>query len=179
MNMKVFKIFVIVLMVSLAATSASVAQELKFGHLNVQQLISELPEKQAADKELQSEAQKLQNQLQVMSQELDEKYKNYMTQRDSLSDLIRSTREKEIQDYDQRIQNFNKLAQQSLSQKEQQLLQPIIEKVEKAINAVGEEQGFIYIFDTSSQVILYNSDQSVDCQDMVKAKLKEMNNAPQ
>ncbi|MBZ4676412.1 MAG: molecular chaperone Skp [Anaerophaga sp.] len=179
MNMKVFKVFAIVFMVSLAAASVSVAQELKFGHLNVQQLISELPEKQAADKELQSEAQKLQNQLQVMSQELDEKYKNYMTQRDSLSDLIRSTREKEIQDYDQRIQNFNKLAQQSLSQKEQQLLQPIIEKVEKAINAVGEEQGFIYIFDTSSQVILYNSDQSVDCQDMVKAKLKEMNNAPQ
>ncbi|WP_010423533.1 OmpH family outer membrane protein [Anaerophaga thermohalophila] len=179
MNMKVFKVFAIVFMVSLAAASVSVAQELKFGHLNVQQLISELPEKQAADKELQSEAQKLQNQLQVMSQELDEKYKNYMTQRDSLSDLIRSTREKEIQDYDQRIQNFNKLAQQSLSQKEQQLLQPIIEKVEKAINAVGEEQDFIYIFDTSSQVILYNSDQSVDCQDMVKAKLKEMNNAPQ
>lgn len=179
MNMKVFKVFAIVLVVSMVAAFASDAQELKFGHLNVQQLISELPEKQAADKELQSEAQKLQNQLQVMSQELDEKYKNYMTQRDSLSDLIRSTREKEIQDYDQRIQNFNKLAQQSLSQKEQQLLQPIIEKVEKAINAVGEEQGFIYIFDTSSQVILYNSDQSVDCQDMVKAKLKEMNNAPQ
>jgi outer membrane protein len=43
MNMKVFKIFAIVLMVSLATASASVAQELKFGHLNVQQLISELP----------------------------------------------------------------------------------------------------------------------------------------
>jgi outer membrane protein len=179
MNMKVFKIFAIVLMVSLATASASVAQELKFGHLNVQQLISELPEKQAADRELQSEAQKLQNQLQVMSQELDEKYKNYMAQRDSLSDLIRSTREKEIQDYDQRIQNFNKLAQQSLSQKEQELLQPIIEKVEKAINAVGEEQGFIYIFDTSSQVILYNSDQSIDCEELVKAKLEEMNTSPE
>jgi outer membrane protein len=179
MNMKVFKIFAFALMISMAAASSSVAQELKFGHLNVQQLISEMPEKQAADKELQSEAQKLQNQLQVMSQELDEKYKNYMAQRDSLSDLIRSTREKEIQDYDQRIQNFNRLAQQSLGQKEQELLQPILEKVEKAINAVGEEQGFIYIFDTSSQVILYNSDQSVDCAEMVKAKLEEMNASPQ
>jgi outer membrane protein len=97
-----------------------------------------------------------------------------MAQRDSLSQLIRSTREKEIQDYDQRIQNFNKLAQQSLSQKEQELLQPIIEKVEKAIQAVGEEQGFIYIFDLSSQVILYNSDQSVDCEELVKAKLATM-----
>ncbi|WP_234408444.1 OmpH family outer membrane protein [Marinilabilia salmonicolor] len=142
--------------------------------MNVQKLITELPEKQTADKELQAEAKKLQSQLQVMSQELDDKYSNYMAQRDSLSQLIRSTREKEIQDYDQRIQNFNKLAQQSLSQKEQELLQPIIEKVEKAIQAVGEEQGFIYIFDVSSQVILYNSDQSVDCEELVKSKLATM-----
>ena len=171
--MKVFKLFAVVLLVALSAATSS-AQELKFGHLNVQQLIAELPAKQAADKELQAEAQKLQSQLQVMSKELDEKYSTYMSQRDSLSQLIRSTREKEIQDYDQRIQNFNKLAQQSLSQKEQELLQPIIQKVEKAIKAVGEEQGFVYIFDVSSQVILYNSDQSVDCEEMVKAKLNEM-----
>jgi outer membrane protein len=171
--MKVFKLFVVVLLISLSAAGTS-AQELKFGHINVQKLISELPAKQDADKELQSEAKKLQSQLQVMSKELDEKYSAYMTQRDSLSDLIRSTREKELQDYDQRIQNFNKLAQQSLSKKEQDLLQPIIEKVQKAIQAVGEEQGFIYIFDISSQVVLYNSDKSVDCEEMVKAKLKEM-----
>jgi outer membrane protein len=171
--MKVFKLFVVVLLISLSAVGTS-AQELKFGHINVQKLISELPAKQDADKELQSEAKKLQSQLQVMSKELDEKYSAYMTQRDSLSDLIRSTREKELQDYDQRIQNFNKLAQQSLSKKEQDLLQPIIDKVQKAIQAVGEEQGFIYIFDISSQVVLYNSDKSVDCEEMVRAKLKEM-----
>ncbi len=171
--MKVFKLFAVVLLVALSAATSS-AQDLKFGHLNVQKLITELPEKQSADTELQAEAKKLQSQLQVMSQELDDKYSNYMAQRDSMSQLIRSTREKEIQDYDQRIQNFNKLAQHSLSQKEQELLQPIIEKVEKAIQAVGEEQGFIYIFDVSSQVILYNSDQSVDCEELVKTKLGTM-----
>jgi outer membrane protein len=116
--MKVFKLFAVVLLIALSAASAS-AQDLKFGHLNVQKLITELPAKQVADKELQSEAKKLQSQLQVMSQELDDKYSTYMAQRDSMSQLIRSTREKEIQDYDQRIQNFNKLAQQSLGQKEQ------------------------------------------------------------
>jgi outer membrane protein len=172
MNMKIFKIFAAVLVISI--TTAASAQELKFGHINIQKVIAELPEKQAADRELESEAKKLQSQLQVMSQELDQKYSNYMEQRDSMSQLIRSTREKEIQDYDQRIQNFNKLAQQSLTQKEQELLEPIVTKVENAIEAVGEEEGFIYIFDMSSQVILYNSEQSVDCENMVKAKLDEM-----
>ncbi len=168
--MKIFKLLLVA--VILSATAGVSAQNLKFGHINVQEFISALPAKQVADKELQSEAQKLQNQLKVMSEELDNKYKDYMLQRDSLSELIRSTREKEIQDYDQRIQNFNRLAQQSIGQKEQELLQPIVEKVQKAIDEVGKEQGFIYIFDTSSQVVLYNSDQSVDCAPLVEAKLK-------
>jgi len=171
--MKVLKLFVTVVIL-LVVTTGTMGQELKFGHLNVQKLISELPEKQAADRELQSEAKQLQQQLQVMREELDQKYSNYMEQRDSMSQLVRSTREKEIQDYDNRIQNFNRMAQQSLSEKEQELLQPIIDKVEKAVQAVGEEEGFIYIFDISSQMILYNSEQSVDCEDMVKAKLEEM-----
>jgi len=171
--MKVFKLFVTVVVLIVMTTGAT-GQELKFGHLNVQKLISELPEKQAADKELRSEAEQLQQQLQVMRQELDQKYSNYMEQRDSMSKLVRSTREKEIQDYDQRIQNFNQMAQQSLSEKEKELMQPIIDKVERAVQAVGDEEGFIYIFDVSSQMILYNSDQSVNCEDMVKAKLEEM-----
>ncbi|MFO8000004.1 MAG: OmpH family outer membrane protein [Marinilabilia sp.] len=171
--MKVFKLFAAVVVLLVMTTSVS-AQELKFGHLDVQGFISELPEKQAADRELRSEAEQLQSQLQVMRQELDEKYSNYMEQRDSMSKLIRSTREKEIQDYDQRIQNFNKMAQESLSEKEEELLQPVIEKVERAIEMVGEEEGFIYIFDVSSDMILYNSDQSVDCEDMVKEKFEEM-----
>ncbi len=167
--MKIFRLLLVA--VILSTTAGLSAQNLKFGHINVQELITSLPAKQVADKELNSEAQKLQNQLKVMSEELDKKYKDYMLQRDSLSELIRSTREKEIQDYDQRIQNFNRLAQQSLEQKEHELLQPIVEKVQKAIDEVGKEQGFIYIFDTSSQVVLYNSDQSVDCAPLVKAKL--------
>ncbi|MFW6267768.1 MAG: OmpH family outer membrane protein [Marinilabiliaceae bacterium] len=171
--MKVFKLFVAVVAL-FVVTTGSTAQELKFGHLNVQKVISELPEKQSADKELRSEAEQLQQQLQVMREELDQKYSNYMEQRDTMSKLVRSTREKEIQDYDQRIQNFNQMAQESLSEKEEELLQPIIDKVERAIQAVGDEEGFIYIFDVSSQMILYNSDQSVNCEDMVKAKLEEM-----
>jgi outer membrane protein len=63
------------------------------------------------------------------------------------------------------------MAQQSLAQKEQQLLGPIIEKVQKAINEVGTESGLVYIFDLGSQVILYHSSQSVDVAPLVKAKL--------
>lgn len=170
--MKSMKYFVAVLFLCAGLTSFS--QELKFGHIDVQKLIKELPEKIEADKALQKEANNLQNNLKVMSEDLDKKYAEYMAQRDTLSELIRVTKEKEIQDYDQRIRNFSTLAQQNLQQKEQQLLQPIIEKTQKAIDAVGAENGFIYIFDISSKVVIYHSTKSVDCEPLVKAKLVEV-----
>ena len=167
--MKLIKIFILTVIVAFAGKVS--AQELKFGHINIQKLVTELPEKKAADAQLQAEAAKLQDQLKVMSEDLDKKYTTYLAQRDSLPDLIRATKEKEIQDLDTRIKQYNQMAQQTLAQKEQQLLQPIMQKVQNAITEVGQEQGLIYIFDVSSQVVLYHSDQSIDCEPLVKAKL--------
>jgi len=167
--MKLIKIFILTVIV--AFSGKVTAQELKFGHINIQKLVTELPEKKAADAQLQAEAAKLQDQLKVMSEDLDQKYTTYLAQRDSLPDLIRATKEKEIQDLDTRIKQYNQMAQQTLAQKEQQLLQPIMQKVQNAITEVGQEQGLIYIFDISSQVVLYHSDKSIDCEPLVKAKL--------
>ncbi|TLX76926.1 OmpH family outer membrane protein [Labilibacter sediminis] len=167
--MKAIKLLLVVAAVMIS--SGTFAQELKFGHVNIQKLVAELPEKVAADQKLQAEAQKLEQNLKVMNEELDTKYTDYMEKRDTLPELIRATKEKEIQEISQRLQNFQMLAQQNLQQQEQQLLQPIIEKVQKAIDEVGAENGFIYIFDVSSRVVVYHSDQSVDVENLVKTKL--------
>jgi outer membrane protein len=156
----------------LLITSAITAQELKFGHINVQELIMELPDKKDADTKLQAEAQILQDRLKVMSEEHEKKYRDYIAQRETMPELIRTTMEKEIQDIEQRLQNYQLMAQQTLQKKEQELYQPILEKVQRAIDAVGQEQGLIYIFDISSQVVLYHSEKSLDCGPLVKAKLK-------
>ncbi|WP_430810684.1 MULTISPECIES: OmpH family outer membrane protein [unclassified Carboxylicivirga] len=167
--MKLIKLIVIVVAVAFAGKVE--AQELKFGHVNIQELVQQLPDKVAADKQLQAEATKLQEQLQVMQKDLQAKYSDYMTSRDTLPDLIRATKEKEIQDYEQRMQQYSQMAQQTLGQKEGQLLQPIITKVQKAIDEVGQENGLIYIFDISTQVVVYHSNKSIDCAPLVKAKL--------
>ncbi len=167
--MKSIKLLLVV--ATIFVCSSAIAQELKFGHVNVQKLVAELPAKMDADKKLQAEAQKLDQNLKVMSEELDAKYTDYMEKRDSLPELIRATKEKEIQEINTRLQNFQQLAQQNLQQQEQQLLQPIIESVQKAIDEVGAENGFIYIFDVSSRVVIYHSDKSVDVEELVKAKL--------
>ncbi len=167
--MKSIKLLLVV--VTILVSSSAFAQELKFGHVNIQKLVAELPAKVEADKTLQQEAQKLESNLKVMNEELEAKYTDYMEKRDSLPELIRATKEKEIQEINSRLQNFQVMAQQDLQKKEQALLQPIIESVQKAIDAVGAENGFIYIFDVSSRVVVYHSEKSTDVEELVKAKL--------
>ncbi len=167
--MNIFK--TLCLAATLFTAAAVNAQELKFAHIDTQALLTSLPDHQAAQTQLQDEAKKLEDQLTVMSSDLQQKYEDYMQKRDSLPDLIRATKEKEIQDANQRIQSYQQMAQQSLSQKEQQLMLPILEKVQKALDEVGKENGFVYIFDVSSQVVLYHSEQSVDAAPLVKEKL--------
>ncbi len=167
--MKSIKLLLVV--VTILVSSSAFAQELKFGHVNIQKLVAELPAKLEADKTLQQEAQKLDSNLKVMNEELEAKYTDYMEKRDTLPELIRATKEKELQEINSRLQNFQAMASQDLQKKEQTLLQPIIESVQKAIDEVGAENGFIYIFDVSSRVVVYHSEKSVDVEELVKAKL--------
>ena len=148
--MKMIKTFVLACLLLLS--SMLTAQDLKFGHINMQELIMELPAKLEADTKLQAEAQILQDRMKVMSEEHEKKFRDYIAQRETMPELIRTTMEKEIQDIEQRLQNYQTMAQQTLQKKEQELYQPILEKVQQAVDNVGQEQGFIYIFDLSSQV---------------------------
>ena len=166
--MKAIKIIISALAL-VASVATSYAQDLKFAHIDSQKFLSELPEWIAAQTKAQEEATKLEDQLKVMNNELQQKYT--VSKRDSLPDLIRATKEKELQDSQQRIMSFQQLAEQSLRQKEQQLMQPIIEAYQKAIEEVGKENNFVYIFDTTSQVILYHSDASIDAAPLVKIKM--------
>ena len=60
--------------------------------------------------------------------------------------------------------------QQKLLEKEQELLQPILDRVNNAIQSVAEEKGYTYIFDLSSGAILY-ADEAADVSAEVKARL--------
>ena len=167
--MKTIKfVFIISFMLMVSVASA---QSLKFGHINTQQLVTELPEYISAMTSLENEAKLLQDRRNIMQQEAQQKYTEYLTQRDEMPELVLATMEKEIQEIQSRMENYDLLAQQTIQKKQQDLLQPILEKVYKAIEDVGAENGFIYIFDVSIEIVLYYSDQSVDCLNLVKRKL--------
>jgi outer membrane protein len=149
------KILVAIAVVMFVSTAMFAQSKGKFGHVSSNDLLLAMPERVVAEKAIQEEAQKLEAQLMAMSNEYQSKVSEYQASLSTMSPLIRDTKAKEIGDLEQRIQNFQMQAQEALQDKEQELLQPLIDKAKKAIAEVATENGYSYVFDSSVGVLLY------------------------
>jgi outer membrane protein len=147
------------------------AQELKFGHVDSRELLMSMPESDSAQTRIQQISEEYQQQMEEMQVELNKKYDTYLTNRESYTELIRQTKEADIQEMQQRIGQFEQMAQQDLQTQQQEFMRPILEKANNAVKEVAQENGFIYIFDTGSGNPVFWSEQSINILPLVKTKL--------
>lgn len=148
------------------------AQNIKLGHVDSHEIIQSMPELEKAQQTLQQHAKELEDAMAGMQREFQNKYQDYQAKYETLSTVLRNSREEELQDLQKRIESFRQTAQQELQQKELELQQPIIEKVTNAIEKVGKEHGFTYIFDaTPGAGILYKSTSATSITTLVKKEL--------
>ena len=146
------------------------AQSLKFGHINSTDQLSMMPEIKVADSTLQSFGRSLENQLKTMTNEYQSKIADYRANEATMAEPVKQARAQEIGDLEQRIQEFQESAQQSIQKKKEELYSPVVKKAEDAIKAVAEEKKYSYIFDTSVGVVLF-AQESDDIMPAVKSKL--------
>ena len=143
----------------------------KFGYIDSQELLLLMPERKTAEEEVQTFAKSLESQLQAMTAEYQQSVQEYQANEATYTDLVKQDKVTEITGLEQRIQSFQQNAQQALQSKEQELLEPILQKARKAIEDVASEGGYTYIFDKSVGSILYVKE-SENILDKVKKKLK-------
>ena len=141
----------------------------KFGHIDAQNLLLSLPERADAQTSIESTAMEFEKEMISMQEELQNKYGEYQAKAESWPVAIRENKEREIQGLDQGLQEFSTTVQAELARLEESLLSPMIERVREAIEAVGSEHGFTYIFDSSMGATLYNGGEDVT--DLVRTKL--------
>jgi outer membrane protein len=129
-----------------------------------------LPERADAEKKIQNLAKTLESRLSAMSAEYQQKVQTYQNEQGEMSATIRDSEARSIMELEQRISEFQQNAQNEIQQKENELLDPMIRRLTKAIEEVGKETGFDYILDTSSGTVLYKGGEDVT--PLVKAKLE-------
>ncbi|MGM0530047.1 MAG: OmpH family outer membrane protein [Bacteroidota bacterium] len=153
------------------AVSFAQSQDLKFGHVNVSELMSMMPERDSIQQEMKEYQKMLQNEMQTMHKEYTQKLQEYQENSESYSPTVRKSKEGELQQMQQRIQEFQTSAQQDMQQKQEELMEPLMDRIENAIQRVGEENGYIYIFDTSAGALVYQSEQSENVMPLVREEL--------
>jgi outer membrane protein len=167
--MKTIKITLLLLVVALSTTA--IAQKgTKVGHINSNDLLTAMPERTAVQKDLEEYANQLKVTLDAMSKEYETKVADFQSKQDVMTDIIKNNKIKEITDLEKRIKEFQQTAEADLQKKEQDLLQPIIDKAKTAINDVAKENGYTYVLDSSVGVVLY----SVETDDLLPKVKKKL-----
>lgn len=164
---KLIALFALVVLVSSVGFSQA---PLKLGYIDSNEILSLMPETDSLQKELKKYAEYLDTQMSTMAQEYQAKITAYQDNMNTMSDLIRQTKEKEITDLQARIQAFQQSADSDLSNKQAQLFNPLIDKVKNAISAVGKENSYTYIFDVGTGALVF-FDNGDNVLPLVKKKL--------
>lgn len=152
-----------------AAFVSSEAQQLKFGHVNSQDLMMSLDEVKQVDKTLQEQQGVIENQIVVLQEEFTKLQNETQKALDSktLTDAEVEAKQAELQEMYEKIMMFRNTSMQELQQKQQELLTPIILKIRRAIEEVGQENGYLYIFDGDQNGLVYLGQQSTDRKSVV------------
>lgn len=142
----------------------------KFGYIDANELLTLMPEKAGAEIQIQNYAKELEAQLKTMTAEFDSKVADYQSKSATMTEAIKKTKEKELMDLQERIKEFQSTAQGEIEKKQNELLQPMIEKARKAIEEVAKENKFTYVFDSGAGLLLYKPEGD-DISPLVRKKL--------
>lgn len=162
-----FKKLIIAILCCLPLTM--VAQTLKFGTINTGEVLTAMPERAAAEQQLQDLTKRYEDEFVKLQEDFQKKYQEVQAMGDTVPETIKMRRYEELQAMDQRIQSFRQVVEQDLAKKQEELFIPIQQKLMDAINAVGSENGFTYIFDANAAY--YKGVGNEDVTPLVKTKL--------
>ncbi len=137
--------------------AASVQAQSKIGYVDSQKILGSLKETQTVQTKLQEEQEKMGKHLQYMQDSLENAQDDYIKNYKDNALIKEGTKkaiEKGIQELAYQIQISQQKYQEELQKKYQELMQPIFDKVKKAVDNIRKAEGMDFVFDGSPQIIL-------------------------
>lgn len=167
--MKMMKRTILALAVALVAVS--MYAQPKFGHISSDLLLQAMPEYDSVQIAVQDLRQQYEMEIERIQVEINKKIEEFNQTEATMSDLIKEAKASEIQEMQIRLQTFAQKSQEDLQQQSMILIQPVMDRARKAIEAVAKEKGLIYVFDLSQGNPIYASEESIEMLPLVKAEL--------
>lgn len=147
--MKQVKKIAVAFVLFIAATSFVNAQS-KVAHIDVTQLLSQMPEMKSAEAELKKLQETYNADIQASMTELRNKFTQYQNEAAAKSKEENDKRALELQGFEKNIGEAQQAAQQEFQKKQGELFAPISEKAKAAIEKVAAAQGYDYVIDAQA-----------------------------
>ena len=155
------------------APIAAVAQDVKIAYINAQEVFAAMPELSNIETQLSQKQELINKNGQELIDEFNKKSQEFEAIAATSSDAIKQDQQKQLQSIQERYQLFLQNSQQEMSQLQQQLLEPINQKIADAIKSVGDANNYAYVFDISTMQspIVYVNPSAINITQDVKTKL--------
>ena len=128
----------------------------KFGHIKTQEILVAMPDYIKAQTDIDTMKKQYEDEIKRASDELTKKFTAYQEEQANLPKNIQERRQKELQELNQKGMQMQQDAQQELERSWMSMLEPIAKKIDDAIKAVGQEGGYVYIFDLNATQIPFD-----------------------
>ena len=151
------KLFVIAL-AALATLTASAQQMAK---VNFQELVMLMPEMDAARETIAASQKEAEETYSAMVEEYQGKLSQYQQKQATWTAAIRESKERELMEIQNRIQEFQQSISQELQQQQNQLTAPIQEKANNVVTELAKAKGVTVLFDIS-QAIYFDESKVLD-----------------
>lgn len=132
----------------------------KIGTIDAEYILNQLPEIQEVNQELEGYGQELQGDLQQTIQQYEQQVQVYQEQNQTYTEAQREEEEQKIMALENEIQGFRQKAQVMMQMKRNELTNPLYEKINEAMQAVIQEEGFTQIFHAGSNALAFSAEGS-------------------
>jgi outer membrane protein len=173
-------IFLAVFLLGFPAVPARAA-DLKLGFIDSERIFAEFHGTKDAQSQFNQQVEQWNKELEGKKQELDQLQKDYESQSLILSEPKRREREEEIQKKRSELDAFTQDIwgpTGKVAKRNQELTQPIVDKIREVLTNIGQSEGYSIIFDATDGNIVYAND-AFDLTDRVVAVLNEDQGTPQ
>ncbi len=158
----------------LVAIMATTAWGQRFAYVDTEYILDNIPEYQAAEREIEQLSVEWQAELEDMFARVDRLYREYQAEAPLLPDDMKQEREDEIIRLEQeakelQMQRFGREGE--LFRKREELLEPIQDRVYNAVEEIASRGNYAVIFDRAGGVSMIYTDVRYDLSDDVLQRL--------
>ncbi len=166
-----------ILAFSLQANSVQ-AQDMKIGFVEPRAVLERMPEMRAVEQRLQNFIERKRNELAERERDFQVEVENYQQKIGVISNSAREQEEERLGQMQFELQQQQEQIRREIQQRQAELMEPLLEQIQNAIDSVAREKGIDYVLNTTTStndvIILYVKEELRNEYDITDAVMRHL-----